>query len=250
MPSLKTLIQYCDDLLNIKAIEDKSLNGLQVDGPSRITKVAFAVDASTDSIQAAAAQKAQLLMVHHGLFWGSEHPLTGSLFERVKACITKEIALYAVHLPLDLHPVLGNNAQLLKLLELQDAGVFGDYHGIAIGKIGRSTPVSLGTFAGKVNAQLNTRSFVVAHGPSEISTVGIVSGGGSFALEEAHDLGIDVLLTGETSHSAVPVAKELNVNVIFAGHYATETLGVKALASHLKRKFKIATIFVDNPTGL
>jgi dinuclear metal center YbgI/SA1388 family protein len=251
MVDLKTIVNYCNDLLQVASITDKSLNGLQVANAKDITTIAFAVDVSTESISAAAQHKAELLIVHHGLFWGTEKRVTGALYHRLAALIKNDIALYAVHLPLDSHPVLGNNAKLAALLKLKPAGNFAEYHGALIGKkAALPAPMPLTQFVQKVNRALSTRSFVAAYGPPKIHSVGIVSGGGSFALDEIKELGIDVLLTGETEHSAIPIAKELGINVIFAGHYLTETLGLQALASHLKKKLKIPTIFLDIPTGL
>ncbi|MBU0980399.1 MAG: Nif3-like dinuclear metal center hexameric protein [Nanoarchaeota archaeon] len=249
MVSLRELVSYSDDLLRVREIEDKSLNGLQISSDRDVKQAAFAVDASVESIES--ASQADILFVHHGLFWGIPKPLTGSLYFRIRAAIKNGLALYAAHLPLDAHPVLGNNAQLLKLLGLKQAGDFGRYESIPLGKIGTlEKAIPLSKFVSKINSSLGTRSIVAHHGPTTVKRIGIISGDGSYALEEVKRLGLDALLTGETQHIAIPVAKELGLNIIFAGHYATETLGLKALAGHLKKKFKISTAFIDLPTGL
>lgn len=251
MVELKNLVSYLDSLLRTKEIKDVSLNGLQVDGPKTIKRIAFAVDVSSETILAAAQHKAQLLIVHHGLFWGKSHTVTGSLYERLHASLTEDIAIYASHLPLDLHPLLGNNAQLIRILGLKPAGDFAYYKGTLIGKKGvLEKPKALADFIKRVNKSLGVRSFVASYGPSKVGFVGVVSGEGSFSLEEANSLGIDTLVTGETNHVSIPVAKELGMNIIFGGHYATETLGVKALQAHVTKKFNIPSVFLDFPTGL
>jgi len=191
------LVAYLDEYLRVKTIQDDSQNGLQVDGPEEILKVAFAVDACQAAFDQAIAAGAQLLIVHHGLFWEKPIRLIGHLFKRVRTLITGGCALYAAHLPLDIHPEVGNNAELARLLGLQCAAPFGEYHGSDIG-IG----------------------------------------------------GFDTFITGETSHSHFHLTTEYGLNVVFGGHYATETPGVKALARHLSAKFGLETVFLDIPTGL
>ncbi|MFH1133907.1 MAG: Nif3-like dinuclear metal center hexameric protein [Nanoarchaeota archaeon] len=247
MAETRRIVDYCDDLLNTEAIKDLSQNGLQVQGLSEVKTACFAVDASLESIT---QSPGQILFVHHGLFWRKPLLLTGSHFQRIKACIRKDLALYASHLPLDAHQVLGNNAQLARLLSTTSVEPFGEYHGMQIGMKAKLRPLPLKALIDMLNRKLHTRCVVAAYGKQTIRSVGIVSGDGCFALEEAKDLGLDALITGETKHQYMPLAKELDMNVLFAGHYATETLGLKALAKHLEKRFNITTRFVDLPTGL
>jgi dinuclear metal center YbgI/SA1388 family protein len=246
------LVTYLDDYLRVKEIEDASQNGLQVDGPEEVTKVAFAVDACQLSFEQAVATRAQLLIVHHGLFWDKSLRLVGPLFRRVQTLIVGGCGLYAVHLPLDLHPEVGNNAELVRLLGLKDARTFGEYHGNEIGIGGvLEPPLPLDALVERlVQATGEPPVRVLAHGPEEVSQVGCVSGGAAFLMEQVAEAGFDTFVTGETSHGCFHDAAEHGLNVIYGGHYATETLGVQALARHLTEKFCLEMVFLDLPTGM
>lgn len=246
------LIAYLDEYLRVQEIEDTSQNGLQVEGPVEVHKIAFAVDASQAAFERAVAEKAQLLIVHHGLFWEKPARLVGPLFRRVRTLILGGCGLYAVHLPLDAHPEVGNNAELARLLGLQNTRPFGRYHGIDIGVAGvLEPPLPIPTLIGRLIQALNTPPVrVLAHGPAEAHRVGVISGGAAMMIGQAAEAGLDTFITGETSHSHFHQAAEEGLNVLFAGHYATETLGVKALARHLREKFGLETVFLDIPTGM
>lgn len=249
---LDELTKYLDEYLKIGEIEDRARNGLQVEGPQDVRRVAFAVDSSLAGFRRAVELEADLLIVHHGLFWGNEQMLTGPLFKRVKTLIEGGAGLYAVHLPLDAHEEVGNNVELARILDLETTGPFGDYHGTSIGVTcrPRSGPVTREAFVTQANTRLNTNCVVQAYGPAEIRTIGIVSGGAAGMIDQAATAGLDLYLTGETNHIHAHAAEEYGLNVVYAGHYATETVGLQALARHLESQFGLETAFIDLPTGM
>jgi dinuclear metal center YbgI/SA1388 family protein len=227
------------------------MNGLQVECSREITKIATAVDACKESITRAARYGAELLIVHHGLFWGEMTPITGVLGMRIGSLFSKGISLYAAHLPLDCHDEIGNNIGLARLLELRDLETFGRYRGIEIGLCGalpgRATVQSL---SARLKKQFGEAPKVFPFGKSDIKKLGVVSGGGSSLAQQAKDAGCDTLLTGEPAHSVYHTAREARINLVCAGHYATETLGVKALGELIERELGLPSRFIDIPTGL
>jgi len=246
------LIAYLDSYLRVKEIEDSSQNGLQVEGPEMVSKVAFAVDGCQAAFERSVAIGAQLLIVHHGLFWDRPLRLVGPLFRRIRTLIEGGCGLYGVHLPLDFHPEVGNNAELARLLELTEVRAFGEYHGHEIGVGGLlDPPLPLDALAGRL-AQVTGEPpvRVLAYGPGEASRVGCISGGAAFLMDQVAGAGFDTFVTGEASHSYFHSAAEYGLNVIYGGHYATETLGVKALARHLREKFGLETHFIALPTKM
>ena len=248
---LKKLISFLNNELKRSEFpKDESANGLQVEGSAAVNSIGLAVDACDYVFQRAAEKNINVLVVHHGLIWGGIHSVSGVMKKRIKALLDADISLYACHLPLDWHPDYGNNAQLLKVLAIKRMGEFGEYHGKKIGYWGSLTnELSLKDFIGRVDKTLNTQSTALSFG-KKVKKVGIVSGGGWSAIYDAEKTGIDTLLVGEPSHSAYTLAEEMKLNVVFAGHYATETLGVRAVGDLLKKKFGLKTEFIDHPTGL
>ncbi len=252
---LRDLVSYLDEYLRVSEIEDDSQNGLQVAGPAEVKKIAFAVDGCLAACEQAVAWGADLLVVHHGLFWGRPVRLVGPLFRRVHALISGGCGLYGVHLPLDMHPEVGNNAELARLLGLQDPQPFGAYHGNqGIGIGGRfNSPLPLSALIERLE-QATGKPIVrsVSHGAGMVSQVGCISGGAAMMMSQVVEAGYDTFVTGETAHSFFHDAAEWGLNVIYGGHYATETLGVKALARHLAALFgsEIETMFLDLPTGV
>jgi dinuclear metal center YbgI/SA1388 family protein len=246
------LVTYLDNYLRVEEIADASQNGLQVEGPEEVTNVAFAVDGCQATFEQAIATGAQLLIVHHGLFWDQPLCLVGPIFRRVRTLIEGGCGLYAVHLPLDLHPEVGNNAELARVLELEDTRTFGKYHGIEIGIGGTlDPPTPLDTLVERlVQATGEPPVRVLAHGPGEASQVGCISGGSAMMVDQVAGAGFDTFVTGETSHAFFHYPIEWGLNVIYGGHYGTETLGVKALARHLEGAFELETTFLDVPTGM
>ncbi|MBS1251802.1 MAG: GTP cyclohydrolase 1 type 2 [Anaerolineales bacterium] len=250
--NLNDLTNYLDEYLRIDEFEDHSQNGLQVEGPAEVRRVAFAVDGSLAGFEEAVELDADLLIVHHGLFWGDERVLIGPLYQRIKTLIEGRVGLYAAHIPLDAHEELGNNVELARVLDLKVTDRFGDYHGTPIGVACRphSRSVNREGLVATINTRLDTDCVVQPHGPAEVRSIGIVSGGAAGMVGEAADAGFDLFLTGETNHNYAHDAAEHGLNVVFAGHYATETVGLKALARHLEHKFDLETVFFDLPTGM
>jgi len=194
-----------------------------------------------------------LLIVHHGLFWGQAAPLRGAFYHRIRALMDADLALYAAHLPLDAHPEVGNNACIARLVGLVDVKPCGLYRGREIGMSGRlpePTPVDRAMDA--VRASLGLDGQAWAFGPKRVRTVAVVSGSASDPafIEALSDMGIDLYVTGETNHTAFHFAREHRINIFYGGHYATERFGIDALGSHLKAKFGLPVRFIDVPTGL
>ena len=243
---------FLDDYLRIGEIEDYGPQGLQVEADDAgIERVALAVDAAPQVIEAAAAWQADMLLVHHGLLWRSVEPIAGPLGRRVRLLLANQINLYAAHLALDAHPEVGNNAMLAKMLGVEVQEWWCPQGGVMIGVCG---PVTAGTslqdLVGRADESLQTTARVLAHGPADVSKVAIVSGFGADEVSAAKALGADTFLTGETSHAHYWAAADHGLNVIFAGHYATETVGVRALGQLLTERFGLATRFLDFPTGM
>lgn len=248
---LSAFAEYLDHLLRVKEIPDSSLNGLQVGNSGDVERVALAVDASQASIQKAQDANCQLLLVHHGLFWGKPVALTGAFYQRIKLLMDADLALYATHLPLDLHPELGNNAQVQQKLNWPVVGDFGEYHGVTIGKkIEFTVPQPLENLVQTFEKGLACDSTLWQFGPPEVKTIGYVSGGALSMLEQAIECGYDLYVTGEPGHSYYWTAKEAGINVLFGGHYATETLGVQAVGQKIEQDLSLETVFIDLPTGL
>jgi dinuclear metal center YbgI/SA1388 family protein len=245
------LITYLDTYLQISEFMDNSQNGLQVQGREEIQNVAAAVDACQESIDAAAAANTDLLIVHHGLFWEKPEKLIGSHYRRIKKLLDAGINLYCAHLPLDTHPEVGNNAVLARRLGFELAEGFGEHHGRKIGVIAQMpASISQSEFLRRLRATLSKNVRADFLGSQEIQRIAVVTGGGAFLLPQALAAGVDAYITGEPSHSRYHFSKENRLNVVYGGHYTTETFGVIALAQHLKEKFQLPYQFFDFPTGL
>ncbi|HEY3130034.1 MAG TPA: Nif3-like dinuclear metal center hexameric protein [Acidobacteriota bacterium] len=244
------LIQFLDTFLKIHSIPDKSLNGWQVEGAGEIERVSFAVDFCEASAAAACKNRSQMLIVHHGFFWGETQPITGHRFRQVQVLLEGKLNLYAAHLPLDAHPEVGNNVQLAKLLQLGEVGPFGKYHGQTVGVIGRlPAEIKPEALVKQLNKELHTRTQLLKFGPKYVSRVAVVSGDAAMMIEQASDCNADALLTGEVSHTAYHIARERGVHLLCAGHYATETVGLRALAEKVENTFELETRWIDLPTG-
>ena len=251
MTSLAEIVDYTNDFLRIREIGDwdNALNGLQIENSGDVTRIGASVDASTRVLAAAAKQNVDLLIVHHGLFWPGLQPVTGALHRQLEIAFENNIALYSAHLPLDLHPRVGNNAQLAAALGLTSNQPFFEEKGQLIGVKAR---VSLPR--DKVDRKLQkaltspVRAFMF--GPKKTGTIGIITGGAGSEIYKVAQEGIDTFITGEAPHWAAVAADELGMTLLLGGHYATEVFGVKALAAHLSKRFKIPWAFIDCPTGL
>ena len=234
---------------------DISMNGIQVQNsdPSRkpIKKVAFAVDACLETIEKAAAEKADILFVHHGLFWGSPLPVAGNHYNRIKALLDADIALYASHIPLDANSECGNNYGLARMLGLEKLEPFGEWRGMSIGVKGVFTkPVTVQSLVNKLEEDGAKCNAVIPFGPAELKSAVIISGDGESDAEAAAASGADVFITGETGHVCYHMAKENELTIIAAGHYNTETIGVSLVMEKLARETGIQTVFIPAPTGL
>lgn len=244
------LVAYLDRYLRVDEIPDSSPNGLQVEGAKQVRRVAYAVDASVETITAAARARVKFLVVHHGLWWGRHEQIVGNMRRRIAALIDHDVSLYAAHLPLDCHPEVGNNVEIARLLKLRVASPFGEYKGVQVGVVAAaSRPLSRKAFAESVERVLDTAVQVLPFGPSTVRRVAVVSGGGAMFAETAARSGCDTLLTGESSHAAVHPAREARINLLFGGHYATETVGLRALEKRVQRRFGLRGLFIAAPTG-
>ena len=237
-----------DDL----AKSDVSLNGLQVTRREpKIDKIAFSVDACLESFRRASSVEADMLFVHHGLFWGRSIPLRGAHYERLRYLLEEDIALYAVHLPLDMHSEFGNNFGMARAIGLTELAPFGDYHGIDIGVRGLlPAPMSLEQILDALRIDRASSAAVLPFGTDEIRSVAIVSGGATDIVDQAIDLGLDLFVTGDGSHTVYHTCLEEGINLISGGHYQTEVWGVSLLAEKTARETGLETCFIDIPTGL
>lgn len=230
---------------------DASLNGLQVEGPEEVRKIAIAVDSSLTTFQQAAAAGADFLIVHHGLFWGKPEAVTGMHKRRLEVLLRNDISLYASHLPLDAHKEIGNNWGMARILGLTGLEDFGLYQGKHIGVKGTFIePIPLRVLAEKIEQHLGEQVMVHQGGIDQIRTMGIVSGAAAWEVVAAADQGLDAFLTGEPKHDSFYYAFERSINAMFAGHYMTETVGVNLLARKIEEEFGIPFEFVLLPTGL
>ncbi len=263
---LVEIVQYLDAFLRIREIADEpaALNGLQVENSGRIGSIVAAVDASQATIDGVIEEELAggtvdtappLLLVHHGLFWDGNVTFTGRRYRRVSALLEQDIAVYSAHLPLDVHPVVGNNAVLAERLGMGIDGWFGNSRGAPIGvwghiPAGLAHRDALRSELGRAVGTPPPGPILIPGGPERVSRVGIITGGAGTMIAAARDAGLDTFITGEGPHHTYFDAMEWGLNVYHAGHYATETLGVQALASHLSDHFELPWAFHDHPTGL
>jgi len=248
---LTEVVAYLDDYLAVADIPDSehALNGLQVEGRGPIRRVAVAVDASEASIRAAVGEDCDLLLVHHGLFWDGNRPVTGRRYRRLSLLIESGLALYSAHIPLDAHDEVGNNAVLARALGLEVRGRFGSYKGLDLGVWG-DLSITRTDLQSRLQEVLAGPVRLIPGGPEQLARVGVMTGGGGGFVAEARQAGLDALVTGEGSHHTFFDATEGEVNLYYGGHYATETWGVRALGEHLKARFGVSWTFLDQPTGL
>jgi len=247
--SLDAIVTLLDKTLRTSEIEDSSVNGLQVEGAAEITKIGLTVDASLEAYKQAKEAGCQMLIVHHGIIWGGIKRVTGPVYRQIEFLVKNGISLYASHLPLDMHPTLGNNIMLAKALGLKNLTPFGIYHGAYIGFEGylpRAATVK--SISELVKKKFGGPVSSLPFGPSKILRVAVISGGGSAALPEAVEKKVDLFVTGESSHADHHAALEGNLNVVYGGHYHTEKSGVQVLGKFLNRKFGVEAVFLDVPT--
>lgn len=254
---LARVVAHLDHTLHLADVPDYpgAVNGLQVENSGRVRRVAVAVDASLQTIDGAIASSADLLVVHHGLFWSGVQPLRGRTYERFRRLLGNDIAVYSAHLPLDRHPTLGNNALFARALGLDPTEAFARFQGTQVGVMGNSD-VETATLAARAEQ-------VASEGGGALVTIGMSdgrrtrrwaictgAGASSDTLAEAEAAGVDTLIVGEGPHHSAIEAAERGIAVLYAGHYATETFGVRALGEELAREFALPWTFVHAPTGL
>lgn len=251
MASLKEIVSYLDAELRISEIPDYpgALNGLQLENTGTVTKVAAAVDASLPVVEKAVAAGADLLVVHHGMFWQGAQPLTRAFYRKIKTAMDAGLAIYSAHLPLDVHPEMGNNILLMKALGFTPDGTFFDWKGMDLG-LTASVEISREILVKQVTEVVGGPVHLCPGGGAVVRRVGVVTGGAGSEVALCAAEGMDTFITGEGPHWSYPMAEELGLNVLYAGHYATETFGVKALAGRLARDFALEREFIDHPSGL
>ena len=254
MPRVATvsqIVSYTDEHLRIREIDDwpNALNGLQVENSGMVAKIGAAVDASTRTIDLAIDRGVNLLLVHHGLFWPGLQPIVGGRRRMLEQTLHHDLALYSAHLPLDVHSVLGNNAQLAAALGFENIEPYFEAKGQPIG-LKMSAQISRDELASRLEQSLGGPVKVFATGPAETKSIGLITGGAGSEIYPVAREGIDTFITGEAPHWAAVAAEELGINLLLGGHYATETFGVKALAAHLADRFNLPWEFIDSPTGL
>src|SRR5215813_7919223 len=271
MASLSNIVTYADRFLRVRNVGDwdNALNGLQMENSGQVTRIGAAVDASTRVLTEAAKRNIDFLIVHHGLFWPGVQPIRGALRRQLGLAFENDIALYSAHLPLDIHPRIGNNAQLVSALGLS-FGVRGHVRALKSGDMSpqsksvqpfleeKGQPVGLkiraslprSELARKLQKTLNGPLKVFDFGPKRTHAIGVVTGAAGSEIYRVADEGIDTFITGEAPHWAAVAAQEVGVNLLLGGHYATEVFGVKALAAHLSKRFGMPWKFIDCPTGL
>lgn len=248
---LARIVNYCDKLLRTAQFADYegAVNGLQLENSGSVGRIGAAVDLNLGTVRLAVRAGVDMLIVHHGLFWSAAVPWRANRFTMLRLLVEHDIAVYSSHLPLDAHPKLGNNAQLCAALGLKNIEPFFDDHGQSIGFKSR-TKLTRAELANRLKRLTGVAPTVIGVGPSICRAIGVVTGNAGAELRRAAAAGIDTFVTGEGPHWSFGVAEELGINVFYAGHYATETFGVKALAAHLSDKFGLAWNFLDYPSGL
>ena len=242
------LARYLDQLLDVSRVRDYCPNGLQVEGRPEIGRIVSGVTASLALIEAARAENADAILVHHGYFWrGEDQRLTGTRKRRIQTLLDADLNLYAYHLPLDLHPELGNNAQLARRLGLIEEGRTGEQNLVCYGRL--DAPQSLAQFAARVADALDRQPLIIGDADRQLTRAAWCTGGAQGYFEQAVALGVDVYITGEISEQHVHLARESGVAFVSAGHHATERYGIQALAAHLAERFGLAHrhIEIDNP---
>lgn len=249
--ALDELVDYLDGYLRTGEVpdDDNAVNGLQVANGGSVTRVAAAVDASERTVREVVRRGCDLLLVHHGLFWDGNRPVTGRRYRKLKPLLEAGVAVYSSHIPLDVHEEVGNNAVLARALGIELRGRFGEWRGVELGWWG-TLDVKREVLAARLDDLLGSRVHLMPFGPEVVGRVGVVTGGGGGLIRQAIEAGLDAYITGEGAHHTYFDAEEGGITVMYGGHYATETWGVKALAAHLRDRFGLEWEFIDHPTGL
>lgn len=245
MVNCEDVIRFLDTYLNSAQITDVSRNGLQVAGTPRVGKIVFGVSASLELFRKAKVAGADLIVVHHGLLWGQEQPITGLFRDRIAFLLKNDINLAGYHLPLDMHPVVGHNACLMRALRAERLKPFGEYHGTPIGFCGMVQPAPLEDLVSVLEAYCGAKAQVLAYGPKRVETVGVVSGGAYSLLPQAIGQKLDLYVTGALDEPAQEWCREGRINCVALGHYNSEKPGVLALMELVSKRFDVQTEFID-----
>lgn len=251
MARLDEIISFLDKTLKTPEIPDYpgAFNGLQMENGGVVTKVVSAVDASLPVFKDAIDKGGDLLIVHHGMFWQGSRAIVGATYQKLRLALEAGMAVYSSHIPLDIHGSLGNNVGLMNALDLGDGTPFFDWKGIKLGRRGQFLG-NLGDLVLRLEALVGAKVHVRGDLEKPAGMVGVITGGAGSEIEAMAKQGIDTFITGEGPHWSFPLAEELGINVLYGGHYATETFGVQALGRLLESEFNIEQEFVDHPTGL
>ena len=251
MVALREIVEHLDGYLRREEVGDfpGAKNGLQVENAGCVTKIGAAVDACDATLCMAAERGIDLLIVHHGLFWRDLTPWTGPVFKRMRALLESNLAVYSSHLPLDVHPRIGNNVKLCEAMGLDPGEPFFEEKGQAIGRV-IDVSLALEELVARLGKAVGGKVHVAPGGPGTTKRVGLIAGGAGSEIGRVAAEGIDSFVTGEAPHWAYTAAEDLGVNLLLGGHYATETFGVRALGEHLEHEFRLPWEFIDHPTGL
>ena len=250
-PNVTEIVAYLETLLDHAGVADwpNALNGLQVENSGRVRRIGAAVDACEATLTLAAERGIDFLLVHHGLFWSGNLPVKGPAYRKLKLALNADMAVFSSHLPLDLHPKFGNNIILSKKLGFKRLAPFFFEKGKFIG-LQTNQLIHREALCEQLAKVVNNPVKLLPSGPLHTRKIGLVTGGAGNELFKAAAEGVDTFITGEGSHWTYTAAEELGINVLYAGHYATETFGVKALAEHLSHKYRLPWEFIDHPTGM
>ena len=249
MENLDKIVNFLNNYLEVDKVDDKSWNGLQVEGSKTVEKIAFCVTAGAEVFKEVLEEDPDLIISHHGIFWKGANPsIKGWMKKRIKPLTETDTSLYSVHLPLDKHKEVGNNAELLRAISIKPKSPFGESKGDFLGWMGE-TSQDVFDILDNLEADLDTDCKLLDYGSERVERVAVVTGSGGGYIYEALEKDVDLLITGEETDLA-EVARDGGINIIFAGHYASETLGVIALKKKLQKKFAVDTVFLDFPTTL
>ncbi len=252
MAKLNDIVEYLDKELRIKDVSDYpgALNGLQLANSGEVTKVAAAVDASLPVFEKAVAEGVDLLIVHHGMFWHGAQKIVNAQYEKLKLAMDSNLAVYSAHIPLDIHNEWGNNALLADAIGMHNTERFHLWKGELLG-LKQEMDISLDELLDRVSDAVEGEVHVCRGRRSDdVGVVGVITGGAGSEVQQMADAGIDTFITGEGPHWSYPLAEELGVNLVYGGHYATETFGVIKLMHHITEKYLLEKCYVKHPTGL
>jgi dinuclear metal center YbgI/SA1388 family protein len=242
------ILAYLERYLRVREIRDYGPQGLQVEGARQVSLIATGVSACLELFERAADVGAQMVLVHHGMFWDNDaRVVRGPLRRRLALLLEREITLAGYHLCLDAHPEIGNNILAARGLGLQDIVPFGEHNGMSIGFQGTLPATTINAFVERVDTFYRSESLVFPFGPEPVRSVGIISGGAQREIRQAIDAGLDAFITGEASEFVMHVAKEAGIHYLAAGHHNTERIGIRSLGEHVAQAFGVEATFIDVP---